>query len=62
MTETVAGRGLQRAAAATLAAPSESLADFFRHHPERRYIMFGGKGGLGASPTSSRPTSSARAR
>jgi arsenite/tail-anchored protein-transporting ATPase len=24
-----------------------SLADIFQHHPERRYIMFGGKGGLG---------------
>ncbi|MDE3102287.1 MAG: TRC40/GET3/ArsA family transport-energizing ATPase [Chloroflexota bacterium] len=32
---------------ATLAAPSESLADFFRRHTERRYVMFGGKGGLG---------------
>jgi arsenite-transporting ATPase len=32
---------------ATLAAPAESLADFFRHHTERRYVMFGGKGGLG---------------
>ncbi len=30
----------------TLAA-GESLADFFVHHPERRYVMFGGKGGLG---------------
>jgi arsenite-transporting ATPase len=30
----------------TLAA-GESLADFFAHHPERRYVMFGGKGGLG---------------
>jgi arsenite-transporting ATPase len=32
---------------ATLSAPSESLADFFGHHTERRYVMFGGKGGLG---------------
>lgn len=31
----------------TLAAPSESLADFFQHHTDRRYVMFGGKGGLG---------------
>ena len=31
----------------TLATGSESLADFFRNHPDRRYIMFGGKGGLG---------------
>src|SRR5512146_1618668 len=23
------------------------LSDVFRQHPERRYIMFGGKGGLG---------------
>jgi arsenite-transporting ATPase len=30
----------------TLAA-GESLADFFAHHPERRYVRFGGKGGLG---------------
>jgi arsenite-transporting ATPase len=30
----------------TLAA-GESLANFFAHHPERRYVMFGGKGGLG---------------
>ncbi len=34
-------------APATLAGPEESLADFFRKHPERRYVMFGGKGGLG---------------
>ena len=25
----------------------DSLATFFDSHPERRYIMFGGKGGLG---------------
>src|SRR5207249_9302388 len=25
----------------------ESLAEFFSKHPERRYVMFGGKGGLG---------------
>jgi arsenite-transporting ATPase len=31
----------------TLATESGSLADFFRQHPERRYVMFGGKGGLG---------------
>ena len=36
------GRSVQ-----TLASGEESLADFFRNHPERRYIMFGGKGGLG---------------
>src|ERR687892_2208164 len=28
-------------------AEAESPADFFAEHPERRYIMFGGKGGLG---------------
>jgi arsenite/tail-anchored protein-transporting ATPase len=27
-------------------APS-TLSSFFEHHPERRYVMFGGKGGLG---------------
>ena len=31
----------------TLAAEARSLADVFRRHPERRYVMFGGKGGLG---------------
>jgi len=31
----------------TLAGPSETLADFFKRHTERRYVMFGGKGGLG---------------
>ena len=31
----------------TLARGAGSLAAFFREHPERRYIMFGGKGGLG---------------
>jgi arsenite/tail-anchored protein-transporting ATPase len=31
----------------TLATGTESLADFFNKHPERRYVMFGGKGGLG---------------
>src|SRR5439155_20450222 len=34
--------------ARTPALPAgESLADFFSKHPERRYVMFGGKGGLG---------------
>src|SRR6266436_10389152 len=34
---------------ATAQAPAahRSLADQFLRHPERRYIMFGGKGGLG---------------
>jgi arsenite-transporting ATPase len=36
-----------RAAAATALAAGESLSDFFVNHPERRYVMFGGKGGLG---------------
>ncbi len=31
----------------TLASGVESLADFFRKHTDRRYVMFGGKGGLG---------------
>jgi arsenite-transporting ATPase len=44
MTETQTAAPV-RAPAAALAA--ESLADFFTKHPERRYIMFGGKGGLG---------------
>src|SRR6266508_1918692 len=33
--------------ARTLAPTAESLADLFRRNPERRYVMFGGKGGLG---------------
>jgi len=40
--ETIRQRDEQR----TGAAP-ESLASFFEQHPERRYVMFGGKGGLG---------------
>jgi arsenite/tail-anchored protein-transporting ATPase len=48
MTQSVpATERIPRVAAPTLAEPSESLADFFGNHPERRYIMFGGKGGLG---------------
>ncbi len=31
----------------TLAAGVDSLAELFVRHPERRYVMFGGKGGLG---------------
>ncbi|HET7678438.1 MAG TPA: TRC40/GET3/ArsA family transport-energizing ATPase [Candidatus Limnocylindrales bacterium] len=31
----------------TLGTGLASLADVFRAHPERRYVMFGGKGGLG---------------
>src|SRR5439155_5101047 len=31
----------------TIAPDAGSLADVFRAHPERRYVMFGGKGGLG---------------
>src|SRR5438552_11850590 len=32
---------------AAKAPDAGSLADVFRAHPERRYVMFGGKGGLG---------------
>jgi arsenite/tail-anchored protein-transporting ATPase len=31
----------------TAAEPRTSLAEVFARHPERRYVMFGGKGGLG---------------
>ncbi len=31
----------------SLATYAGSLADLFEKHPERRYVMFGGKGGLG---------------
>jgi arsenite-transporting ATPase len=44
-TQTAPARAKGRAPR-TLAA-AESLAEFFSKHPERRYIMFGGKGGLG---------------
>jgi arsenite/tail-anchored protein-transporting ATPase len=44
-TQTAPAR-VKGAAPRTLAA-AESLAEFFSKHPERRYIMFGGKGGLG---------------
>jgi arsenite/tail-anchored protein-transporting ATPase len=51
MTDTAASSSASTAtpvaAAPTLAAGAESLADFFQSHPDRRYIMFGGKGGLG---------------
>jgi arsenite-transporting ATPase len=30
-----------------LATKGGTLSSFFREHPERRYVMFGGKGGLG---------------
>jgi len=33
--------------APTIAPEAGSLAGVFRAHPERRYVMFGGKGGLG---------------
>jgi arsenite/tail-anchored protein-transporting ATPase len=36
----------QTAPAPAIAA-GESLGEFFSRHPERRYVMFGGKGGLG---------------
>src|SRR3989442_11498970 len=35
------------AVAPTIAREAGSLAGVFRAHPERRYVMFGGKGGLG---------------
>src|ERR671915_329799 len=47
MTQSPPATAVRAPAVSTLAAPSESLADFFRNHPERRYVMFGGKGGLG---------------
>jgi arsenite-transporting ATPase len=51
MTDTAASSSASTATpvatAPTLAAGAESLADFFQSHPDRRYIMFGGKGGLG---------------
>src|SRR5947199_10160452 len=31
----------------TATVASTELAEFFSKHPERRYVMFGGKGGLG---------------
>src|SRR5918996_2960889 len=36
-----------KASTPTLAAATTPLAEFFGQHPNRRYIMFGGKGGLG---------------
>jgi arsenite/tail-anchored protein-transporting ATPase len=33
--------------AQTTQATTKSLTEAFREHPERRYVMFGGKGGLG---------------
>jgi arsenite-transporting ATPase len=47
MTTREATKGALPPVPTTLATGSESLADFFRNHNERRYIMFGGKGGLG---------------
>jgi arsenite-transporting ATPase len=47
MTTTTTTAGTPIASAPTLATGTESLADFFSKHPERRYVMFGGKGGLG---------------
>jgi arsenite-transporting ATPase len=44
-TQTVPRR--EKGAAPRTLAHAESLAEFFSKHPERRYIMFGGKGGLG---------------
>ncbi len=36
-----------RAAASVATTPATDLARAFQQHPERRYVMFGGKGGLG---------------
>jgi arsenite/tail-anchored protein-transporting ATPase len=44
-TQTAPARG--KGGAPRTLADAESLAEFFSKHPERRYIMFGGKGGLG---------------
>jgi len=44
-TKTAPARG--KGGAPRTLADVESLAEFFSKHPERRYIMFGGKGGLG---------------
>jgi arsenite-transporting ATPase len=44
-TQTAPSRG--KGAAPRTLAEAESLAEFFSKHPKRRYVMFGGKGGLG---------------
>src|SRR5438876_8592628 len=41
------GEAPARTARTPALAVGESLAEFFSEHPERRYVMFGGKGGLG---------------
>src|SRR5947199_4711491 len=41
------GEAPARTARTPALAVGESLAQFFSKHPERRYVMFGGKGGLG---------------
>src|SRR5918992_2376968 len=46
-TGTTQGPRQEHAAGQTLAAGVASLAEVFARHPERRYVMFGGKGGLG---------------
>src|ERR687895_2323469 len=46
-TGTTQGPRQEHAAGQTLAAGVASLAEVFREHPQRRYVMFGGKGGLG---------------
>src|SRR5918992_6057521 len=46
-TGTTQGPRQEHASGQTLAAGVASLAEVFEKHPERRYVMFGGKGGLG---------------
>src|SRR5438093_11651630 len=41
------GEAPARTARTPALAVGESLAQFFSKHPERPYVMFGGKGGLG---------------
>jgi arsenite-transporting ATPase len=47
MADTQTAPRREKGAAPRTLADAESLAEFFSKHPERRYIMFGGKGGLG---------------
>jgi arsenite-transporting ATPase len=45
--DTQTARARARGATPRTLAAAESLAEFFSKHPQRRYVMFGGKGGLG---------------
>src|SRR5918992_655753 len=51
-TGTTQGPRQEHAAGQTLAAGVASLAEVFAQHPDRRYVMFGGKGGLGKTTIS----------